>query len=129
MWVLKYEARPWTVNSERAGGARGIGGPRARADLTREWRTAFWALCLEQKIPPLQHVHIEALQVCRDKRMPDIGACYPAAKAAIDGLVDAGVIVDDNGQWVQGLTFVPPVALGYDALVLRIDGPIRAVAA
>lgn len=32
--------------------------------------------------------------------LPDADAAAPMVKAAIDGLVDAGIIPDDNGQWV-----------------------------
>lgn len=32
----------------------------------------------------------------------DAGNLYPTAKAIVDGLVDAGVIPDDNNDWVTG---------------------------
>jgi len=32
----------------------------------------------------------------------DAGNLYPTAKACVDGLVDAGVIPDDNNEWVTG---------------------------
>jgi hypothetical protein len=58
----------------------------------------------------------------RDGRTQDVGACYPAAKAAIDGLVDAGVIPDDGPQYVTRLTFDPPVlrSAAGDALELSL---------
>ena len=32
----------------------------------------------------------------------DAGNLYPTAKAIVDGLVDAGVLPDDNNDWVTG---------------------------
>ena len=36
---------------------------------------------------------------------PDVGACMPAVKAAIDALVDLEVIADDDPDYVAELTF------------------------
>lgn len=127
-WVLTYEARPWLLNAERAGGARGIGGHFGRAEKVAEWRTTFAALSLAEKVPPLEWVTVEAAQTCRDHRMPDVGACLPAVKAAIDGIVDAGVIPDDDPRYLHALTFLAPVCTGTDALNLRISGPVCAPA-
>lgn len=121
-WTLTYGDRPWLLNAERAGGARGIGGHFGRAELVATWRTAYAQLCLAEPVPPLQWIEVEAIQHCRDRRMPDIGACFPAVKAAIDGIVDAGVIPDDNPEYLRGLTFRPPVCEGRDALVLKVSG-------
>jgi hypothetical protein len=122
-WELTYQARPWLLNSERAGGSRGIGGHYGRAEKVSEWREAYAGLCLEQRIPPLEWITVEAVQTCRDKRMPDIGGCFPAVKAAIDGIVDAGVIPDDDSQYLHALTFLAPQCTGTDALHLRVSGP------
>lgn len=51
----------------------------------------------------------------------DIGACFPAAKAAIDGLVDAGCWPDDTPDWVTRLEFRPPVMGQGDGLELRLE--------
>jgi hypothetical protein len=120
-YQLTYERRPWLINAERSSG---MGGHYGRARLTQEWRTQFAQLCAVQKVRPMLWVLVEVLQVCATNRLPDPGACLPAAKAAIDGLVDAGVIPDDNGRYLHRLSFDPPVNLGYDALVLRISGPL-----
>lgn len=122
-WILTYQARPWLLNAERAGGNRGVGGHYGRAAKAAEWRQAYAGLCLEEKVPALQWLHVEALQTCRDRRMPDIGACFPAVKAAIDGIVDAGVVPDDDSRYLRQLTFTAPACTGTDALVLRVSGP------
>jgi hypothetical protein len=51
--------------------------------------------------------------------LADTAACNPSVKAAIDGLVDAGVIENDTGEFVQQITFMP-VKKGKNALVLTL---------
>ena len=53
--------------------------------------------------------------------LPDTMASAPTVKAAIDGLVDAGVIPDDTGKHLAAVTFLPPVKGDKDTLTLRID--------
>jgi hypothetical protein len=122
-WTLTYRNRPWTLNDERSGGKRGKGGRYGRAELTREWREYFCQAAHVEHVRPLRHIDVEVLQLCRDRRLPDVGACLPAVKAAIDGLVDAGVIPDDGPKFVHSLLFTPPRTVGYDALSLRVSGP------
>jgi hypothetical protein len=122
IWELEYEARPWTMNDEHAGGSRGVGGHHGRAALTREWRRAFGRLCQVQRIPPLQWITVEARQISQDRRRGDVGAVAPAVKAAVDGIVDAGVIPDDSDVYVHAQTFRPALILGYSGLRLRIVG-------
>ena len=56
------------------------------------------------------------------RRRSDVGNVYPAAKAAIDGLVDAGVIPDDNDRYVEAITFRPSLILGHAGLRLLVTG-------
>lgn len=121
-WLLEYRSKPWTVNDERAGGKRGVGGYRGRATLTREWRDTFAQLCQAQRIPPLQWLTVEARQICPDRRRADVAGVSPAVKAALDGIVDAGVIPDDTDVYVHAEIFRPALILGYCGLQLRIDG-------
>jgi hypothetical protein len=122
IWELEYRARPWLLNEERAGGRRGAGGQYGRARLTREWREAFANLCLEIQVPPLEWFTVEAIPICRDRRRPDVGNIFPAVKAAIDGLVDAGVAPDDTDAFLHALTFRPALILGFAGVRLRISG-------
>lgn len=112
-WVLEYPARPWTTNAERRGHRY------ERAALTKEWRGAFYWLAKVQQIPALGTVTIMVEPLQARGPLQDTAACNPAVKAAIDGLVDAGVIPDDSGQFVRGITFLPARKLK-DALVLTI---------
>lgn len=122
IWELEYRSRPWLLNEERAGGKRGVGGHRGRAALTREWRNAFAGLVLLQKIPPLESLEVEVFPICRDQRRSDVGNVYPAAKAAIDGLVDGGIVPNDTDVYVQGIMLRPCLVLGYSALQLVVTG-------
>jgi hypothetical protein len=54
-------------------------------------------------------------------RSQDVGACNPAVKAAIDGLVDAGILPDDSPEFVRSLVFLPPLK-DKNSLVIYIRG-------
>jgi len=115
-YTLRYERRPPTLNVERQQHRM------IRARWVREWRAIFNALALEAEIPPLPAISVTVQPELRHRgSMPDTGACIGAAKAAIDGLVDAGVIPDDSPRFVHRLTFEAPVVTGVDALELVIE--------
>lgn len=139
--TLTHPDRPWTVNSERAGSGRGIGGHHGRAKLTEEWRGVFHLLADEAGLPSgefelrktdkgmklvcvkggVSAVRITVEQTTKTAVAPDPGSTYPAVKAAIDGLVDYGFIEDDRGEFVHRLTFLPPVKTGTDSLSLTLE--------
>ena len=112
-WVLQYDARPWTVNSERGrAGRKGQGTSghwTKRAGLVREWREAFSKLAIEQKIPHLEAIYVVVEQFSPTLVIPDTGSNYPAVKAAIDGLRDANVIDDDTAKYVPVIVSMGPV--------------------
>lgn len=102
-WELFYGVRPWTSNSERTWHHY------KRASMVKEWREAFWALAKEAKIPPLTRIGVVVTPVLNGRgRIQDVGGCFPAAKAAIDGLVDANVIPEDGPMYVRWLLFKAP---------------------
>lgn len=78
--------------------------PIARARLVKLWREAgrdAWAAhpCHGRD---MEHAHI-AVYVHRPRNTrSDAGNFYPTAKAAIDGMVDAGILPDDNDDYVTG---------------------------
>jgi hypothetical protein len=66
-------------------------------------------------------IHVEATPLHRDGRSPqDVAACAPHVKAAIDGLVDGGLIEDDDATHLHSITFRPPCICGEDGLRLVI---------
>ena len=85
---------------------------------------AFWALGIQQR-RRYRRAKI-TVEVMMRHPVADTGACFPAVKAAIDGLVDAGVLPGDTGQFVPSITFLAPVRVGKDqvetlTLVLEPD--------
>lgn len=114
-WTLTHSQRPWTANSERRWHYQ------KRAAVVREWRTAFAWLARAERIPNLYRVSICAQPLALSRRWrPDVAACYPAVKAAIDGLVDAGVIPDDDDSHLTALTFLPVKVCGKEGLEITI---------
>jgi len=113
---VEYPQRPWTLNAERASNRW------ERAKRTREWRLAFQLLTAQMRMPQLAECSIEVEPWLLNRRsMQDTAACVPAAKAAIDGLVDAGLILDDTPDIVKTITFHAP-QIGRNGLVLIISG-------
>lgn len=112
-WSVTHWDKPWTLNDERARAWQ-----RRHID-TREWREAFGMLARAEKMPQLRVVRVVALPLCRIANV-DAGNHYPAVKAAIDGLVDAGVLPNDGPQHVVAITMLAPKKIGRDGLRLVI---------
>jgi len=116
MWNLEYQARPITMNWIYGRASRA-----ERNNANQEWRGAFALLAREQKIPTLTRIQVTAWPMLRDRRIQDVGACFPAVKAAIDGLVDADVVPEDEPRYVTMIAMGPPVQEApYDALRLMV---------
>ena len=122
-WSLFDPTRPWTANTERRWHHM------ERARQVRDARTRFYWLAKAAQVPRLDRITITATPHSRDRRWrPDVAACYPTVKAAIDGLVDAQVIPDDTDQYLTAVTFHPVRVTGRDGLHLTIRrdrGPHR----
>ena len=115
-WTLRWEDQVPLVNAERSAHWS------KRAKLTSSWRQAFWGLAREQRIQKLPAVRLTVRhEVKRKGRVPDPVACLPAYKAAVDGLVDAKVIPDDDSRYVRSVTFEAPEVTGVDALELVVE--------
>jgi len=111
---IHADLRPWTTNAERKHGHWG-----ARAALVSTWRQYF--ALKARGIPPLEWAHFEVQPFQKGGRLQDTGACHPAVKAAIDGIVDAGVLVDDSPEYVKSIRFLA-TERGKDGLTLRFWG-------
>lgn len=99
-WAIIHRARPISMNDYRRKHWRD------QADHEREWRNAGFLLAKEAKLPKLAQVRVEAIPF-GNTGPQDPGNCYPSVKALLDGLVDAGVIVDDTGEYVTSVTMLP----------------------
>ena len=112
---LEFNQRPWTTNAERAGNRW------ERAELVKTWRSAFALLAKSEELPAMSWISVTAEPHQKGGRLQDVGACNPAVKAAIDGLVDAGILPDDSSQYMRSLIFLPPKN-DKNSLVLYIRG-------
>lgn len=82
---------------------------RPKAELTAAWRDLTRMLARSQKLPTgLEKVEIVAVAQFRNRIRRDPGNFYPTAKACIDGLVDHGLVSDDDAAHVIG----PDMRLG-----------------
>lgn len=76
---------------------------RRLAAVIKAWRDAARVYAMQAKLPKgLTRVHVLAVCHFVTVRRRDVGNAYPTAKSAVDGLVDYGLIADDNDDIVTG---------------------------
>lgn len=111
--LYTFEAKPTLLNAWRRLHYH------AASDIRQEWRHAFGCLGRSRRHqfngPVEIIVHHEV-----KSRLCDVGAPMECVKAAIDGLVDAGVIPDDTPEFLHSLTFCAPIKTGRDAITLEV---------
>lgn len=78
--------------------------------MVQEWREAFHWLGLANKIR-FAHVEVE-VDICMKRPLADTGNAYGSVKAAIDGLVDAGILPGDGPTVIMKLTMNAPKPCG-----------------
>ena len=107
--------RPWTSNAERTWHHM------KRASKVKDQREAFGWLAKAHEVPKLKTAVVHATPLAKDRRWKqDVGGCFPAVKAAIDGLVDLGVLEDDNPTFLKALTFYPAEIGDVDGLRIEL---------
>lgn len=114
-WRLEYETRPVSLNAERKKHWT------ARQKTSAEWRSVFTDLAQKKAIPRLPHISVDIyVEQKGNGKLQDVGNCYPSAKAAIDGLVDAGVIDDDTPEHLLSIKFIAPVRSNRNCMTVII---------
>jgi len=73
----------------------------AEAKITRELRTLMKVLA--GVLEPMDHCEVELVWIVGDKRKRDEENIVPVLKALCDGLVDAGLVVDDVPAYMRKL--------------------------
>ena len=73
-----------------------------QADLTKAIRAAACVLARKADVPAMKRARIVCQYRPPDRRRRDVHNLYPSAKAAVDGLVDAGVLPDDSDRYLIG---------------------------
>lgn len=101
--VITVPGRLWTANALR----RSHWTTRRR--IVEQWRHDTAATARAQRVRTYARAVIEVRPQQARGRLADPGAHEPAAKAAIDGLVDAGVLPDDTGEHVVEVRYHAPV--------------------
>ena len=79
-----------------------------RATVTSHLRKQAFELARDQDLPSLGKVRIRAIYHPPDRRKRDSSnILFLSAKAAIDGIVDAAWMADDNDRIVRSLELLP----------------------
>lgn len=113
-----YEAKPVTLNKWRTLHYMQC------SKIRKEWREAFHYLYLANpQVFRGEQVDIIVEHEVKG-RWQDPVSCAECYKAALDGLVDGKMIVDDSPEYVRSVTFMMPVKTGRDALTLRVRSAI-----
>ncbi len=79
-----------------------------RANITAEWRTMAYQHTRSQRVPLLGRARIVVYWLPQNAHGRDAANLYPLAKAAVDGIVDAGALTDDDTSHLEG----PDMRLG-----------------
>lgn len=114
--VFVWNARPFTMNQANAKRWAWI-------EARREWRDAFTGMAKD--CAPLAWCNVTVDHLTATRRNVDVAACLPSFKAALDGIVLAGVLTDDDATHVRKVTFNAPLFAARDALILTMEGPAR----
>lgn len=112
---LIIHERPWTTNAERRGNRW------TRAELTERWRKMAFVALRNANAPQITFAKAQ-VRAYMNGRLQDCGACHPAVKAAIDGFVDARVLIDDDARHLQSIEFLAPERSKDNFVVIDMRG-------
>lgn len=122
--------RSWTIEDT---GSRPLTLNAARKMNRYEWaahtkatRGVWFILTRKAGVPAIDCATITVEPLHKNFRSPqDVSAAAAGAKAAIDGIVDAGVLADDDPTHLLAVTFLPPHICGRDGMRLTITEATR----
>lgn len=88
---------------------------------TKETRRTWFWIAKQAGLPALGRAGITVVPLhANRKHLQDAAGCAPEAKAAIDGLVDAGVLPGDDPEHVLWVRFDAPLICRSDGMRLLI---------
>ena len=102
-WQVNVATPLLTLNAERTQHWR------KRAKYVKAVRTAFTEATLEAGVPHLDRARMVAQPLQTRGPLADILGHVPTVKAAIDGIVDAGVLEDDRPAYLLAVVCRPPI--------------------
>lgn len=95
-----------------------------RAEIVREWRAAAKLYARHERIPAFAWAEFE-FEVWQSRGVAaDCDSFRPCTKAIEDGLVDAGVLPDDSGEYLRGVINRPPRRAQSDCVRVTIRGEL-----
>ena len=92
-----------------------------RAEIVRAWRWAAQIYARQARVPLFERAEVE-FRISKRGRAADAGAHHPITKAVLDGLVDAGVLADDDPTHVVRIVELAPVRGDVDAVTVTLRG-------
>ncbi|MGX6605606.1 hypothetical protein ACWKSP_26260 [Micromonosporaceae bacterium Da 78-11] len=115
MSAVVTETRTWTLTIPAP--AKWLNANQ-RTDLRRQtpdrraWRDAGRVYAMQAKLPKLERAYLLAELRFADNIRRDVHNLYPTIKAVVDGLIDYGLLPDDNHHHLVGpdLRYGPKVA-------------------
>ena len=97
-WTLDLPDQPYITPNSRPHWSR-------RAQCARAWRDSTMLLAKAAKVPSLDRAEIELVMHPRTRHRRDPDSLALVGKWCIDGLVDAGVLVDDDATRVVRVSY------------------------
>lgn len=117
IWKITKFERGWSLNRERTWSHFSI-----RAKEVKKWKDFFKEEAELLEIPKLDKMGIDVYSTFATRSLQDPGNNMPAVKAAVDGLVAAGIVEDDIPEHVGYITFHSPIyEKGVDSVCLLIS--------
>jgi crossover junction endodeoxyribonuclease RusA len=112
--ALPYDRPPLTANQRHHW--------RPRARLVAAVRSTTATLARSANVPALGRCSVRLVWTVTDRRRRDVDNLVPTLKACADGLVDAGVVVDDVPALMA--KHMPEIVLGEQPSLVLIVEPL-----
>lgn len=116
MWVLDIPPRELLNANKRLHWA-------VRARMTADLKADAYRVARAAKVPRMDRIRVVGVVHAPDRRRRDPHNLYPTLKAYIDGIVAAGVLIDDDAAHLVGVEMV----MGSPARPLRLSVEIHPV--
>lgn len=95
--TLPWHTPPLSLNDRgQTRGARA-----AKSATVADIRGVVKLLARKEKVPPCNAIHVQIHWRPKDRRRRDSDNVIATLKPCLDGLVDAGVVADDTGEFVD----------------------------
>jgi len=96
-----------------------------RARIVSQWIRSAKVWAGVAKSPRFASAEVVVLIDQAKGRLADPGAHAPVAKACVDGLVDAKVLVNDTGEYVTSIKYLPVKRGPKDQVTIGLSGEPR----